>query len=294
MSKAVYQAIAAIRDHVGHVDKDGRHDFLNYNYATETSLSRAIRPLLAEHGLVIIPLGPLPDSCFVDDSGVTHLTMQYDVVHLDTGESIQLSVFASGADPQKEGKHGDKGAYKANTGAYKYLLTRMFMIDTGDDPEVARADERPEHPPTRSSGSSYEGGHDEPPPPTEEQPAPSTPARPPTRKTTTRKKTPTRNSATSAGGVANAGQLKMFKAVSFYRAEKLLEGLEAESEATGYENKFELGLALRNAAIAFHGISSEENIPRSAVNAVKAAIEIGEIESGSDEVFIPSNDEVPF
>jgi hypothetical protein len=32
---------------------------------------------------------------------------------------------------------GDKAAWKANTGAMKYLLNRLFMLDTGDDPEGA-------------------------------------------------------------------------------------------------------------------------------------------------------------
>jgi hypothetical protein len=47
-----------------------------------------------------------------------------------TGETLDYPWMGWGVDP------GDKGGYKAITGAEKYFLMKTFLIPTGDDPEV--------------------------------------------------------------------------------------------------------------------------------------------------------------
>lgn len=128
--KSIIVALAAIRDDVGHVEKDGRNTHFKYDYASETALARAIRPLLAKHGLVILQSVATHPPPFVDGKN-THVTLEFTLAHTDGSVwPEKIRVFATGADP------GDKGAYKANTGGYKYLLNRLFMVDTGDDPEI--------------------------------------------------------------------------------------------------------------------------------------------------------------
>ncbi len=47
----------------------------------------------------------------------------------------------AGNDRNKNGV-GDKGTYKAITGATKYALMKTFLLETGDDPEVASDHDR--------------------------------------------------------------------------------------------------------------------------------------------------------
>lgn len=132
----ILKAIARVRDECGHIEKDGFNDFHKYAYVSEAALASAIRPLLKKHGLVIIPSVALEPAPHVDDAGVTHMVMEFTLAH-ESGAvwPEKVRVFASGNDRDSKGMHGDKGAYKANTGGYKYFLNRLFMVDTGDDPE---------------------------------------------------------------------------------------------------------------------------------------------------------------
>ncbi len=63
------------------------------------------------------------------------LVLSYRFYDIATGEYIEGSMEGDGADS------GDKGVYKAITGAIKYIMTSTFLIPTNDDPEVARKDE---------------------------------------------------------------------------------------------------------------------------------------------------------
>jgi len=132
----IITAIAHVRDECEHIEKDGFNAFHKYKYVSEAALSGAIRPLLKTHGLVIIPSVALEPAPYIDEAGVTHMVMEFTLAH-ESGVvwPEKMRVFCSGNDRDSKGMHGDKGAYKANTGGYKYFLNRLFMVDTGDDPE---------------------------------------------------------------------------------------------------------------------------------------------------------------
>lgn len=123
----VYQRIHAVSNEIGTVGKDGRNDFHKYDYATEASFVHALRPLLYKHGLVIVPsAASIPQ---VQD-GITHLTMKFTIVNIDKpDEKVDMIIPGQGQDK------GDKGIYKALTGAKKYFIALAFMVATGDDPE---------------------------------------------------------------------------------------------------------------------------------------------------------------
>jgi hypothetical protein len=55
----------------------------------------------------------------------------------ETGESLVVEWAGSGSDK------GDKGLYKAMTGAEKYVLLKTFLVPTGDDPEAEEPKPRP-------------------------------------------------------------------------------------------------------------------------------------------------------
>lgn len=133
---ALLTALNKVMAAVGYVQKDKKNAFHGYKYAGEEALLTVLRPALVEHGLVLIPsLDGVPS---MDEHGNTNLTMAYTLAHV-SGEvwPEKIRVPGCGNDRAKNGTMGDKGAYKALTGANKYMLFKLFQIATGDDPEVA-------------------------------------------------------------------------------------------------------------------------------------------------------------
>ena len=125
---------------VSYVQKSGKNAFHGYKYAGEADLLEKLRPAMLEAGLLLIPSikGVSP----IDEHGVTTVQMEYTLVHKD-GDIWPNVICAAGqgGDKNKNGV-GDKGLYKAITGANKYLLFKLFQIETGDDPENEPAEER--------------------------------------------------------------------------------------------------------------------------------------------------------
>lgn len=125
--KNVFQRMHAVANEIGTVEKNGRNTFHNYDYATEASFVHALRPLLYKHGLVIIPSIAAPPTV---DNGITTVSMRFTVINIDKPEEkVDMIIPAQGQDK------GDKGVYKALTGAKKYFIALAFMVPTGDDPE---------------------------------------------------------------------------------------------------------------------------------------------------------------
>ena len=126
-----------------YVQKKGFNDFQKYAYFTEADVLNEVRPRLLEHGLMLIPS---VESVQHDDHGNTHITVRYDLYH-ESGDSLSFICAGSGNDRNSKGI-GDKGIYKALTGANKYALLRLMQLATGDDPEVAnQVDDKKEEPP---------------------------------------------------------------------------------------------------------------------------------------------------
>ena len=117
---------------VGYVQKDGKNEFQGYKYASEANAIAAIRPALVEAGLFMIPS---VESVSQDPHGNTNVLVIYRIFDAD-GNFICFRAAGSGNDKNSKGV-GDKGIYKALTGASKYALLKTFMLETGDDPEVA-------------------------------------------------------------------------------------------------------------------------------------------------------------
>jgi len=119
-------AIAQVTGAVGYVQKTGRNTHHRYTYASDEDLARAIGPALAEHGLAIMPHHI--DTTRNGDR-VT-LIVTWRIAH-KSGQWMTIATVGEGCDKQ------DKAAFKAMTGARKYLLRLVFCIATGDDAEIA-------------------------------------------------------------------------------------------------------------------------------------------------------------
>ena len=119
--------IARITGMIGGVEKRGYNAFHKYHYTLEADLVAAVRQYLAAANIVIIPsvVGE------TREGDLTKIDVEYTVT--DGNEHFSFRMPGYGAD------RGDKGVYKAITGAQKYTLMKTFLIPTGDDPELEDA-----------------------------------------------------------------------------------------------------------------------------------------------------------
>jgi hypothetical protein len=132
--KNIIQALNAVMKDVSYVQKNSENKFHGYKYASESSLLESLRPSMISHGLILIP--SVGNVSPIDPNGNTTVTVEYTLAHT-SGEVWPDKIVAVGCgnDKSKNGSVGDKGVYKALTGANKYLLFKLFQIETGDDPE---------------------------------------------------------------------------------------------------------------------------------------------------------------
>ena len=133
---SIAKAMHEVMSSVGYVQKKGENKFHGYKYAGEANLLEVLRPAMLDAGLMLLPSGV--EHSPIDDHGNVHVTMEYTLVHKNGDVwPDKIRAFGSGNDKAKNGSVGDKGTYKAITGANKYLLFKLFQIETGDDPEQA-------------------------------------------------------------------------------------------------------------------------------------------------------------
>ena len=118
--------LAKIMSEIGYVAKRGRNEFHKYDYATEADIVVAVRDKLAEHNVMLFPSA----TEIRREGTLTTAIFEFAFVDGDTGATWSSLWAGTGEDK------GDKGLYKAYTGALKYFLSKTFQIPTGDDPEA--------------------------------------------------------------------------------------------------------------------------------------------------------------
>ena len=137
MTSFIGSALSFVYQKVGYVQKSGQMSHgERYTYAGEADFIRAVRPAMAEAGLI----GPYPFDVKINTTehaptkrGArqfrTEVLVTYRLMHGSSGDWIEIMSPGTGIDV------GDKATYKAMTGAYKYCLRQLFCIETGDDPD---------------------------------------------------------------------------------------------------------------------------------------------------------------
>jgi len=127
---------------VGYVQKKGENKFHGYKYASAAGVVGAVRPAMVEVGLMTIP--NVRSISEIDQYGNTTVQVEYTLVHKD-GEVWPEKIHAvgTGNDRNSKGGVGDKGYYKALTGANKSMLVVLLQLETGEDPEATEAAEAP-------------------------------------------------------------------------------------------------------------------------------------------------------
>lgn len=121
----LFQKIHKVMESINYLVKDSRIKFgsTDYKALSEEKVTTTVREKLVEHGLIIIPV----EQSISRDGVITTVNTKYKIIDIVSGDSEILASSGQGADTQ------DKGAGKAMTYGYKYLLLRSFAIPTGED-----------------------------------------------------------------------------------------------------------------------------------------------------------------
>ena len=140
MNEALRGKVTAVMAAVTSVAKTGKNQSQNYKYAKDEDIVAAVRAAMIDQGLVLIPNVRQMDWRDIQgkDKAIPVCVLTVEFTITDGKDSHAFLIVGSGMDS------GDKGPYKAMTGAEKYALLKLFLIPTGDDPEK---DDKPQRPP---------------------------------------------------------------------------------------------------------------------------------------------------
>lgn len=136
---ALYKKIAAVTAAIKRVPKSGKNTYFHYDYAMEGDVVDALRGLLAENNLAVLPPTVLtwergdPDA---KGQFLTRVQYQFGLGDCETGETFESTWWAEAQD------NADKSFNKAATSGLKYWLLKSFLVSTGDD-----ANDDPDHGP---------------------------------------------------------------------------------------------------------------------------------------------------
>lgn len=139
LPSSIWSKLLRAKELVGVVKKDGKVAFknTNYNYQKAEDIDIAVRNAFAEVGLIVIPCG---FEVIRDEGSIVTVVQTYRIVDSDSGESFECQMGGMGQDS------GDKRIYKAETGAFKYLMKQLLQIpaqETDPDNFPSEAVEKP-------------------------------------------------------------------------------------------------------------------------------------------------------
>lgn len=136
-TKTLVTKLAEVMGIMRGVKKEGFNKAQNYRFVRETDVAERASEALAERRVWIHQTVTFSEMTplYITNSGLqmwlTHVKMDFRFIDGETGEVTEPQNFEGyGADT------GDKGIYKAMTGAEKYFLMKSFLVSTGDDPEA--------------------------------------------------------------------------------------------------------------------------------------------------------------
>lgn len=132
--KSLVTKLCEVMGAVDRVPKIGWNDFHKYAFARESDIVDAVRQELATRKVFIFP-SMISHERFDHTTSkgnktyITNLIIRWRFVDGESGEFFETDIIGVGEDSS------DKGVYKAFTGSQKYMLSKTFLIPTGDDPE---------------------------------------------------------------------------------------------------------------------------------------------------------------
>lgn len=141
----IYTKLAAVMAAIDGIDKKGKNTEQHYSYVRATDVANVVRKECIKQGILIIP-SVVEDEHFIFEriAGKPALTVRLKVefiVQEVEGAGV-LSFYGVGYGLDS----GDKGVYKAMTGAIKYGLRSLFLVPDETDPENDSGEAREERP----------------------------------------------------------------------------------------------------------------------------------------------------
>lgn len=138
-----------------------------YKAVGEKEVLNMLKPLFKKFKLIVFPVeGDISEQNSVFDTSykgevttktrnVTQIKVKFKIVDIESGESELLMGFGNGADSQ------DKGSGKAFTYAFKTMLSKTFMLFSGEDTDNDHSDDMGVHRQNRPDcPESLQGGED--------------------------------------------------------------------------------------------------------------------------------------
>ncbi len=131
--KSIYEVLMEVWNELpDYLKKDGVNSKMGYKYISERKIKEYVNPLFKKHGVIFKVDVTNPQMMPIGEKGrvLTTVEVKYSFILVENPEErITGSFIGQGAD------NGDKGIYKAITGAVKYVFMNLFLVPTGDDPE---------------------------------------------------------------------------------------------------------------------------------------------------------------
>ncbi len=127
--EGILQKIQKAGEYFDYLPKDKENRFHKYKYVSESLIKEKAHQMLQDLGIVFNFSIEKVDMAVLNEQILYTITAEYSFIDTDTGERFGGKAAGSGIDS------GDKGLYKAITGAIKYIFHSTFLIPSGDDPE---------------------------------------------------------------------------------------------------------------------------------------------------------------
>lgn len=130
----LFEKISKIMENVKGLAKDtevGYNGKVQYKAISENKVTKVLREQLIAQKIVVYPM----DQVYSRNGNISAVNTRYRMVNAENPEEyIDIASSGEGSDTQ------DKGAGKAMTYAFKYMLLRTFAIPTGEDNDFIHSD----------------------------------------------------------------------------------------------------------------------------------------------------------
>lgn len=129
--------LSKIAGEIGYLQKDGTNSAQRYNYLSERAVKQAVNEAFAKYGLIgewTINLVKYERNEVNGKSGVDAV-VGAQIIVTDGFDKVRCTGLGMGRDGQ------DKAVMQAQTAAVRECLKNLFIIVSGNDPEIAKVDE---------------------------------------------------------------------------------------------------------------------------------------------------------
>lgn len=136
--KELYQALMAARKELtGGIYKGAKNSAQNYSYLGHEKVLEVTRPVLLDHGLLLLEVSVVPTGATEGDKRYPTWEGKFALIHAESGQAMELKFSATTVG-------NDKAAYVASTALERTALLRILAIAGSSDKDTQPFVEDPE------------------------------------------------------------------------------------------------------------------------------------------------------